>query len=238
MAIKPIKSSIEVVGRGAHEWENVQAINENFAELAGGGGGNTSVTVDSITDATTVGKNVLKAADAAAVRTVIGAGTSNLTIGTTASTAKAGNYVPTWAEVSSKPAVIAAGADQAAARTVLGLGTLATANTVAYASVTGVPTANTTAAGIVQLGTGATNAATGNHTHTAATTSAAGFMSAADKTKLDGVATGATNFTAANATAAVAAKTQIAALVSPTADYADLTEATAAIKSIIDALKA
>lgn len=30
-------------------------------------------------------------------------GTSNLVIGTTASTAKAGNYVPTWAEVTSKP---------------------------------------------------------------------------------------------------------------------------------------
>lgn len=37
---------------------------------------------------------------------------------------------------------------------------------------------------------------------------------------------------------ALKAKAQIAALVSPTADYADLTAATAAIKSIIDALKA
>lgn len=33
-------------------------------------------------------------------------------------------------------------------------------------------------------------------------------------------------------------KPEIAALVSPTTDYVDLTEATAAIKSIIDALKA
>ena len=37
---------------------------------------------------------------------------------------------------------------------------------------------------------------------------------------------------------ALKAKPQIAALVSPTADYADMTAATAAIKSIIDALKA
>ena len=37
-------------------------------------------------------------------------------------------------------------------------------------------------------------AATSGHTHSAATTSAAGFMSAADKTKLNGVATGANNY--------------------------------------------
>lgn len=36
----------------------------------------------------------------------------------------------------------------------------------------------------------------------------------------------------------LSAKPAIAALVSPTADYADMTEATAAIKSVIDALKA
>lgn len=42
----------------------------------------------------------------------------------------------------------------------------------------------------------------------------------------------------AQVSSALKAKTQIAALVSPTADYASLTTATAAIKSIIDALKA
>lgn len=44
------------------------------------------------------------------------------TIGTTAATAKAGNYAPAWGEVTGKPAVIAAGADQAAARTAIGAG--------------------------------------------------------------------------------------------------------------------
>ncbi|MBT2266468.1 hypothetical protein [Rhodococcus erythropolis] len=44
-----------------------------------------------IVDATTVGRNVLKAADAAAARSAIGAGTSSLAIGTTGSTAAAGN---------------------------------------------------------------------------------------------------------------------------------------------------
>lgn len=54
----------------------------------------SAVTADSITDATTVGKSVLRASDAQDARTAIGAGTSNLVIGTTASTAKAGNYTP------------------------------------------------------------------------------------------------------------------------------------------------
>lgn len=65
--------------------------------FSGGSGG--SVTSDSITDASAVGKQVLVAASQAAARTAIGAGTSNLAIGTTASTAKAGNYTPTSAEV-------------------------------------------------------------------------------------------------------------------------------------------
>ncbi|MDH0493397.1 hypothetical protein [Comamonas aquatica] len=56
----------------------------------------------------------------AQARANIGAGTSDLVIGTTSTTAKAGNYVPTWAEVTSKPAVIAAGASAAAARTAIG----------------------------------------------------------------------------------------------------------------------
>lgn len=46
-------------------------------------------------------------ADQAAARTSIGAGTSSLAIGTTASTAKAGNYTPTYAEVTGKPATFA-----------------------------------------------------------------------------------------------------------------------------------
>lgn len=45
---------------------------------------------------------------------------------------------------------------------------------------------------VVVLGTGANQAAAGNHTHSTATAGAAGFMSAADKAKLDGVAAGAT----------------------------------------------
>lgn len=73
------------------------------------------------------------------------AGTPSIrAIGTTATTAKAGDYTPAWDEVTNKPAVIAAGADAAAARTAIGAGT-----------------SNLT------IGTTASTAAAGNHTHTA-----------------------------------------------------------------------
>jgi hypothetical protein len=63
-------------------------------------GGATTITADSITDATTTGKALVRAADEAAARSAIGAGTSSLTVGTTATTAKAGNYQPTVADIS------------------------------------------------------------------------------------------------------------------------------------------
>lgn len=76
----------------------IYAVRELEKQIQEAGGG--EVTSDDITDATDVGKSVLTAATAADARTAIGAGTSNLTIGTTASTAKAGNYTPTTTEVS------------------------------------------------------------------------------------------------------------------------------------------
>lgn len=84
-----------------------------FGQLTGGGGGGGPVTAADITDSTTVGRNlvtaasaaaaqtaigastvgkaVLVAADAAAGRTALGAGTSSLVLGTTAGTALAGD---------------------------------------------------------------------------------------------------------------------------------------------------
>lgn len=65
-------------------------INDNFEELAAGGGGSGGdITSDQITDATAVGKDVLTAADAAAARTAIGAGTSTLNLSLTAPVALA-----------------------------------------------------------------------------------------------------------------------------------------------------
>lgn len=103
-----------------------------LATITAAGGGETSVTSGDITDATTVGKalitaddaaagrtalgasavgsGVFVAADAAAARSAIGAGTSSLVIGTTATTAMAGNAFVQGAAV----ADVASGADAAA----------------------------------------------------------------------------------------------------------------------------
>lgn len=59
--------------------------------------GNYQPAAANISDSTATGRSVLTAANAAAARTAIGAGTSNLTIGTTSTTAKAGDYQPTIA---------------------------------------------------------------------------------------------------------------------------------------------
>lgn len=119
-----------------------------------------------------------------------------------------------WADITGKPAVIAAGADQATARTAIGAGTSSLA-----------------------IGTTASTAAAGNHTHTAATTGAPGFMAAADKTKLDGVAANAV--AASGAVAAVAAKAQIAALTPITTPATATAEDVAnLLNSVIAALKA
>lgn len=55
-------------------------------------------------------------------------------IGTTSTTAKAGDYEPEWDDIQSKPAVIAAGANAGAARTAIGLGTAATQESTAFAT--------------------------------------------------------------------------------------------------------
>lgn len=72
------------------------------AAVTGYLGDNPVVTmlVEGLTDAGTPGKNALLAETQAEARTAIGAGTSNLTIGTTGSTAKAGNWVPAADDIS------------------------------------------------------------------------------------------------------------------------------------------
>jgi len=63
--------------------------------------------VNSLSDASVVGKSILTAATAAAIRSLLGVdtgtGSSGLTLGTTSTTAKAGDYVPSWTEVTGKP---------------------------------------------------------------------------------------------------------------------------------------
>ena len=81
------------------------------------------ITGSTATAATTLGQNIAKAATGADVRGLIGAGTSDLAIGTGANNAKAGNYVPTWAEITSKPSTFTP-----------------TAHTHAWTEITGKPT--------------------------------------------------------------------------------------------------
>lgn len=147
------------------------AIGAGTSNLAVGTGaadakaGNYQPAAADISDATTVGQNVLTATDAAAARTAIGAGTgnSNLALGTTSTTAKAGDYQPTAADISDATAVgrgVLTATDAAAGRTAIGAGT-----------------SNLT------IGTGASNAAAGNHTHSqylAATQAAAVADSSGD----------------------------------------------------------
>lgn len=77
-----------------------------------------------ISDATTVGRGVLTAPDAAAARSAVGAGTSSLALGSTSSTAKRGDYAPAAADISDATSVgrnVVTAASQAAARTALGI---------------------------------------------------------------------------------------------------------------------
>lgn len=86
-------------------------------------------TASQVSDSTATGRALLTAVDAADARTAIGAGTSNLVVGTGAGDAKAGNYQPTAANVSDSTATgraLLTAADAAAARTTLGLDTAAT----------------------------------------------------------------------------------------------------------------
>ncbi|MCU1145786.1 head fiber protein [Stenotrophomonas maltophilia] len=141
-----------------------QAMVKGDVAGGGGGGGTLPITADNITDASTVGKQVLTAADQAAARTAIGAGTgtSNLAIGTTATTAAAGN-----------------------------------------------------------------------HTHGAATTAAAGFMSGADKAKLDGIAANANAYSLPAAGVAIGGVKIGVAVADPTSE----TDVVAQVKALLASLR-
>lgn len=93
-----------------------------------------------ISDATTIGRSILTGANAAAIRSTIGAGTSNLALGTTSTTALAGNYAPNAAGISDATTVgrgLITAATAEAARGVIGAGTsslvLGTTSTTALA---------------------------------------------------------------------------------------------------------
>lgn len=101
---------------------------DGSGQIVSGGGGGTGgpIASTSITDSTVLGRTLITATDQASARTAIGAGTSSLAIGTTSTTAKAGNYAPTAGDVSDATTVgrnVLKAADATAARTAIGAGT-------------------------------------------------------------------------------------------------------------------
>ena len=97
--------------------------------------GDYQPTAANISDSTTVGRSVLTAATAATARSAIGAGTgsSDLVIGTTSTTAKAGNYAPTAEDISNASAIgrtVLKAADAAAVRAATGAGRVDSDGTV------------------------------------------------------------------------------------------------------------
>src|SRR5690606_36712862 len=109
----------------------------------------TVPAVEALPREATVGKAVVKASDATAARSAIGAGTSNLAIGTTSTTAKAGDYVPAYSEVTGKPSTFAPTIDTTSTTSAAGNHTH-TASTVSATSV-GPGTATNVQAILVEL---------------------------------------------------------------------------------------
>ncbi|MFE1358852.1 hypothetical protein [Streptomyces harbinensis] len=91
-------------GDGTVAWADVTGKPSTYPPVTGTSAtsakpGNWQPASANISDATDTGRAVLTAADQAAARTAIGAGTSSLAIGTTASTAAAGNHTHTATQV-------------------------------------------------------------------------------------------------------------------------------------------
>lgn len=116
-----------------------------------------------------------------------------------------------WDDVTGKPAVIAAGANQVAARTAIGAGTSSFSGS--YSDLTNKPTIPTIP---------------GN-----ATTSADGLMAATDKSKLDGIASGANNYSLPAAGAAIGGVKQGAAV----ADATDADDVVAQLNALLASLR-
>jgi hypothetical protein len=93
-------------------------------DLAGKAASVHTHTSSQISDSTATGRSILIATDASAARTAIGAGTSNLAIGTSGSTAKAGDYQPASTNISDSTATgrsLLTAASATAAKTTLSL---------------------------------------------------------------------------------------------------------------------
>lgn len=122
-----------------------------------------------------------------------------------------------WGSITDKPETFAPSAHTHPFTEITGVATAAQIPNLAASKIT----SGTFAIGRIPTGTTSSTVALGDHTHTTAN------ITGLDTTlsELDGRIT-------------AAQRAAINALISPTQDYVDMTEATAAIKSIIDALQA
>lgn len=116
-----------------------------------------------------------------------------------------GSTTVTWSDVTGKPTTFAPSAHSHPISEVTGLqtaldGKASTSHTHDWTSITGKPTTFTPSthshaiADVTGLQTALDGKSATSHTHSDATTSVSGFMSVADKTKLNGIATNANNY--------------------------------------------
>lgn len=87
-------------GGGSTAWADITGKPSTFPPSA------HTQAASTISDSTSVGRAVLTAADAAAGRTALGAGTSSLALGSTGSTAAAGNHTHVVLDVSGLQALL------------------------------------------------------------------------------------------------------------------------------------
>lgn len=127
----------------------------------------TTVTSDNITDATNIGKSLIKASTQALARTAIGAGTSNLQLGTTAGTALAGNTA--LLQLGTTAGTAMAG-NKTFSKADVGLSNVdntTDANKPVSTAQKAALDLKADKTELLKIGTTGTTAAAGNHTHTA-----------------------------------------------------------------------
>lgn len=91
---------IEIKGNATASVATISELKEVFG---GGETGDVTVSVENITDVTPIGKNLLLAETQTLARAAIGAGTSNLDIGTSSTQAAAGNHTHSAGQISKTP---------------------------------------------------------------------------------------------------------------------------------------
>ena len=112
---------------------------------SGSGPGGAFISVD-VTDTTVTGRGVMTAANAAAARTAIGAGTSNLAVGTTAGTAAEGDKV-----VNKAGAETITGVKTFTANPVFNDNAIPQAKVVGLSGLASPPDASTSVKGLIKL---------------------------------------------------------------------------------------